>query len=192
MNITINPDYILPKEFKSNKTKSNPYTKTNLRNWTKKEELWITNLKKKGLSNEEIAFCVDRSIASIENKIRRLRKRDGTYNEVHRDEKYKTNNKFVDIIKPKSVIDVYAGLESFYKNTNIKNVITNDKNKSANTDFNLDSFDFLCKMYVDGNKFDLVDLDPFGSAAKCFDLAIMLAKKGLIITLGDIHHRYCC
>ena len=38
-------------------------------------------------------------------------------------------------------------------------------------------------------KFDLIDLDPFGSAYDCFDLAIKMAKKGLCITLGELGHK---
>ena len=35
-------------------------------------------------------------------------------------------------------------------------------------------------------KFDIVDLDPFGSAFDCFDFALQIAEKGLIITFGEI------
>lgn len=35
----------------------------------------------------------------------------------------------------------------------------------------------------------MIDLDPFGSAYDCFDLAIKMAKKGLCITLGEMGHK---
>ena len=35
----------------------------------------------------------------------------------------------------------------------------------------------------------MIDLDPFGSAYDCFDLAVKMAKKGLIITLGELGHK---
>ena len=38
-------------------------------------------------------------------------------------------------------------------------------------------------------KYDMIDLDPFGSAYDCFDLAIKMAKKGLCITLGEMGHK---
>ena len=41
----------------------------------------------------------------------------------------------------------------------------------------------------ENSKFDLIDLDPFGSAFDCFDLSIEMARKGLIITLGEIGHK---
>tara|TARA_R100000808_G_scaffold557_1_gene2837 strand:+ start:50 stop:415 length:366 start_codon:yes stop_codon:yes gene_type:complete len=44
-------------------------------------------------------------------------------------------------------------------------------------------------MYYDGKKFDLIDLDPFGSAYECFDLSLKLVKKGLIITFGELGHK---
>jgi hypothetical protein len=47
----------------------------------------------------------------------------------------------------------------------------------------------VCKLYYEGAKFDLIDIDPFGSAYDCFDLCVKMAKKGLIITLGEIGHK---
>ena len=35
----------------------------------------------------------------------------------------------------------------------------------------------------------MIDLDPFGSAYDCFDLAIKMAQKGLVITLGELGHK---
>jgi tRNA G26 N,N-dimethylase Trm1 len=43
--------------------------------------------------------------------------------------------------------------------------------------------------YSKNNKYDLVDLDPFGSAYDCFDLAIKMATKCLIITFGELGHK---
>ena len=38
-------------------------------------------------------------------------------------------------------------------------------------------------------KFDLIDLDPYGSAYDCFDLAVKMAKKGLVISFGEWGHK---
>jgi tRNA G26 N,N-dimethylase Trm1 len=112
-----------------------------------------------------------------------------TYNQGHFEEKFAVNYDFVKEIKPKSVLDVYAGSASVYKKLNCDNVISNDKNEKSNTEYHLDALDFVCQMYLDKRKFDLVDLDPFGSAYDCFDLAIKMAKKGLVITLGELGHK---
>lgn len=48
---------------------------------------------------------------------------------------------------------------------------------------------FMCEMFIEGKTFDLVDLDPFGSAYDSFDLAVKMAKKGVIITLGELGHK---
>ena len=53
----------------------------------------------------------------------------------------------------------------------------------------MDSLRLLCKLYAESQKFDLIDLDPFGSAYDCFDLAIKMANKGLVITLGELGHK---
>ena len=47
----------------------------------------------------------------------------------------------------------------------------------------------LCKLYAEGNSYDVVDLDPFGSAYDCLDLAVKMARKGLVVTLGELGHK---
>jgi tRNA G26 N,N-dimethylase Trm1 len=68
------------------------------------------------------------------------------------------------------------------KNTELK-VIDNDI-KVKGSDFKLDAFDFLYQHRK--QKIDIVDLDPFGSAFDCFDFALEIAQKGLIVTFGEI------
>ena len=53
----------------------------------------------------------------------------------------------------------------------------------------MDALKLLCREYIGGKRYDLVDLDPFGSAYDCFDLACKIAKKGLCITLGEMGHK---
>ena len=88
-----------------------------------------------------------------------------------------------------SVLDVFAGAKSAYETYGLKKLVTNDVEISFPTDYNYDALTFCCMQYAIGNKYDLVDLDPFGSAYDCFDLAIKMSKKGLIITLGELGHK---
>jgi hypothetical protein len=44
-------------------------------------------------------------------------------------------------------------------------------------------------MKLQGKKFDIVDLDPYGSAYDQIDLALKLAKKGLVISFGEWGHK---
>lgn len=53
----------------------------------------------------------------------------------------------------------------------------------------MDALACICYLYSKGATYDIVDLDPFGSAYDCFDLAIKMAKKGLVITLGELGHK---
>jgi len=46
----------------------------------------------------------------------------------------------------------------------------------------------LC-LYLDKVTFDLIDLDPYGSAAESIYLATKLANKGLIVTYGELGHK---
>lgn len=175
-------------------------TKTKPRPWTKQDLVDLKDLKEKGYKNQTIAFILERSEVSIQIKWKRLHKKDNTYNKEHQLEKYETNKKFIDLIQPSSVLDLYAGEKPYYleliKELNdlnenpFKTVVTNDKEKDyVINNYNDDALKVLCKLYYENNKFDLIDLDPFGSAYECFDLAIKMAKKGLIITYGEMGHK---
>ena len=181
--------YLMPSEYKGEYTKNGGLTKFQPRKWTEKEIEWVNMLKEKGFNTKQIAECIDRDVTQVSIKIKRLGKKSMTYNQGHFEEKFTINYDFVKEIKPKSVLDVYAGFASVYKKLNCDNVISNDKNEKSNTEYHLDALDFVCQMYLDKRKFDLVDLDPFGSAYDCFDLAIKMAKKGLVITLGELGHK---
>ena len=181
--------YLMPSEYKGAYTKNGGLTKFQPRKWTEKEIEWVNMLKAKGFNTKQIAECIDRDVTQVSIKIKRLGKKSMTYNQGHFEEKFAVNYDFVKEIKPKSVLDVYAGFASVYKKLNCDNVISNDKNEKSNTEYHLEALDFVCQMYIDKRKFDLVDLDPFGSAYDCFDLAIKMAKKGLVITLGELGHK---
>jgi len=174
----------IPLEYIGNKTKEGGYTSTQPRKWTDKEIQWCLEKRKEGYSSSDIAWATDRSQVSVSIKLKRLTKKDKTYNKNHLSQKYEYNQKFLEIIQPKSILDVYAGDGSFYKKA-----ISNDSNPNFNTDYNLDAQKFVCKMFYEGNKFDLIDLDPFGSAYDCLHLSIQMAKKAIIITLGEMGHK---
>ena len=183
---------IMPDEYKGKVTKGCGYTKNAPREWTEKEIQWVKDLIEKGYTRKQIAESIDRSETSTAIKIKRLSKKQNTYNEDHIKEKYEINKKFVEHIKAKFVCDVYAGEKSFYEG--MCGVIANDKNPDAEVPYHYDALMFCCKMYVWGgkinnNNFDMVDLDPFGSAYDCFDMAIKMAKKGLVITFGELGHK---
>jgi len=167
-----------------NKNLLNGVIKSVPRKWTDeniKELLFL----KKNKSIKDISKIINRTETSISIKLKRLKLSNDTYNEKHRQDKYCCNRMFLAEINPKNILDVYAG-NSYYKKTTDIKVIDNDI-KGTQTDFSLDAFDFLFKFK--NMKFDLVDVDPFGSAFNCFDLAIQIAQKGLIITFGEYGHK---
>lgn len=176
----------MPEKFKGKDGKPCGYTLSKPRQWTKEEIDWVLNLKSKGYKLKEIAYSIGRTETSISIKLKRLSKNKNTYNKKHVSEKYLLNEMFVDEIKPKTILDLYCGKKSFYKG---KNVTTNDINKDFNADYHEDAFKLICKLYYENQKYDLIDLDPYGSAYDCFDIAIKMAKKGLIITLGELGHQ---
>lgn len=177
----------MPEEYKGKINKSGGYTKNAPREWTAQEIEWATKLKEAGFTNKEIAVSICRSEVSTSIKLKRLAKKDKSYNEEHIADKYETNRLFIEHIKPKTVLDVYAGEKSIYEG--FATVISNDKNDAYNTTYNMDALQLCCLMYTDGQKFDIVDLDPYGSAYDCFDLAVKMAQKGLVITLGELGHK---
>ena len=167
-----------------NKNLLNGIIKSIPRKWTDSNIKELLDLKK-NKTIKEISKIINRTETSINIKLKRLKLKNDTYNEKHREDKYNTNKLFLDLIKPKSILDVYAGNSYYKKNTNIK-VVDNDI-KGKETDYKLDALDFL--ILNKNKKFDLVDLDPYGSAFDCFDLALKIAQKGLIITFGEYGHK---
>ena len=122
-----------------------------------------------------------------------MKKESGSnsYNEKHIDEKYLANKDFIQSLSnANTLLDVYCGVNSYWKNNYFDlEVTTNDSNEDIPADYHYDAFKLLCHLYYEGKKFDVIDLDPFGSAYENFDLAIRMAKKGLIITFGEIGHK---
>lgn len=179
---------MMPDEFYGDYTKKNAYVKNTPRKWTKDEVDWCSNLSENGFTYEEIAKSTCRDVVSVSIKMKRLKKKDGSYNSKHVMEKYKVNEEYIDFLKPKSILDVYCGVNSVYSSVKA-NVVTNDINKSIVADYNMDSLKLLCHLYSEDKKFDFIDLDPYGSASDCFDLAIKMANKGMAITFGEIGHK---
>lgn len=174
----------MPTEYIGKSITNGGYTITQPRKWTVKEINWCLEMKKNGYSNKDIAKSTYRDQVSVSIKLKRLSKKEKTYNSFHIKEKYEYNQKFIEQIQPKSILDVYAGDKSFYNKC-----VSNDINPKANTNYHLDAQKFVCKMFLEGNKYDLIDLDPFGSAYDCFHISIQMAKKGLVITLGEMGHK---
>ena len=178
----------MPDEYKGKYLKKKTQDNIIPREWTKEEEEWIWSLRKQGYSAKDIALSCDRTKDVVNMKLNRLRQSKNNYNNDHILDKYKANLDFINHIKPKSVLDVFCGENSYYKNNinNLKKIITNDINKNIEADYHMDYLKFLAKMYSDNQTFDIVDLDTFGIAIEGFDLAIKMAKKGIIVTLGEL------
>jgi len=156
--------------------------------WSQEQIDELLLYKSQKLNNKDIANKMRRTEISISIKLKRLTKTADTYNADHRTDKYRHNELFIFKIQPKTVLDVYAG-ECFYKKYDDMVVTDNDIDKSRDTAYNMDAFRLLCLLNYENKKYDLVDLDPFGSAIESFDLAIRLAKKGIVITLGEMGHK---
>ena len=180
--------YFLPEEYIGKELKSGGITKTIPRKWTKKEIDWALKLKDKGFSYKNMAKFLYRGTTSVSIKMKRLSKENGTYNEPHKEDKYKYNDLFLKEIKPKTVLDLFAGNPSYYEDK-IEKLYTNDINKDFNTYYSDKAEKLVCKLYYENAKFDLIDIDPFGSAFDCFDLSIKMAAKGIIITMGEMGHK---
>lgn len=176
----------MPEDYKGDSVRWGGITTTTPRQWTEKELEWIKSLQAKGYSKSQIAESVGRSEISVQTKLKRIGKAQGTYNKDHIQEKYMLNSRFLDEIQPTTILDLYCGTKSFYKGTN---TITNDIDKTIEADYHMDAFKLICSLYAQGKKFDLIDLDPYGSAYDCFDLAVKMARKGLVITLGEMGHK---
>lgn len=176
----------LKQEYVGKYLSKNPYTKSVSRRWTEKEIEYLSYLVQHGYNNQQIATALSRTPISIQIKRKRLSKKNNEYNKKHLLEKKKINNDFVDYIKPRTVLDLYCGYNELYDSFN---VVKNDKDKKIIADYHMDALKCISLLYSKGKKFDLIDLDPYGSAFDCFDLAIKMANKGLCVTLGEMGHK---
>ena len=180
---------IMPSEYKGKEKNPCGYTKTNPREWTEDELRWILKLKEEGYSLSEIAKSCSRSEVSISIKMKRTKKTDNSYNDDHINEKYEANLQYYNKVMPKTILDLYCGVKSWWKNNTNADVLTNDKDKSIKADYNEDAEYLIHKLYYERLKFDVIDIDPFGSGFECFDLAIKMAKLGVVITFGEYGHK---
>ena len=167
----------------ANKHLINGVIKSEPKSWSNEEIKKMLELKKAGFSFDDLGNILNRTAYSCNRKYYKLMKKLDTYNEKHRELKYEYNKLFLEKLQAETILDAYSGGISWYKkNTELK-VIDNDI-KIVGADFQMDAFDFLYQFRK--KQFDIVDLDPFGSAFECFDFALQIAQKGLIITFGEI------
>jgi len=179
---------IMPREFEGKVGKGCGYTASLPRRWTEDEISWVVKLKKLGFSNEQIAISTGRTAISIQIKLKRLGKSGGTYNKGHVADKYACNAQYLSVMQPKSVLDIYCGERSWWS-SQMGGVETNDINASFNADHHERAEMLIHKLYYEGKTYDVIDLDPFGSAYECFDLAVKMATKGIVVTFGELGHK---
>lgn len=179
---------MMPDSFKGICRTNGGYTKTAPRDWTDEEVEWIKGLRQRGYSLSEIAESVGRTEVSVQIKFKRLGKKEGSYNKKHVDEKYKLNQRFFDVIRPETLLDMYCGEKDWWRGV-VPVVTSNDSDRKINADYNEQAERLIHKLYYEGGRFDVIDLDPYGSAYECFDCAIKMAEKGLIVTFGEMGHK---
>lgn len=173
-------------QFSGKKIKNGGITLSDPKRWTDDEIKWLIASKQAGMNVEQLAAALNRTPISVQVKLKRLSKTSDTYNAKHRELKYAANTSFLDAIHPKSVLDLYAG-HSWYAGRSL-DLTTNDWSDDFDTDHHEDALKLLARLYLESRKFDLIDLDPYGSAYECFDLAIRLAQKAIIISFGEFGH----
>jgi hypothetical protein len=159
--------------------------------WSAEEEAYAWQLKQSGLTLKLISECLNRGELQVAIKLKRLAKRNGVYNPKHLHLKQAKNTEFLALVNPKTILDVYAGVTSSYLASapNGCRVVANDKLPSETNIYQEDAFKLMCNLSCLGCSYDLVDLDPFGSAYECFPLAFKMARRGLAITLGEMGHK---
>lgn len=180
----------LPEAYKGKQRKHTHLTKHAPRTWTAEEVAHVKKLQAAGATIQQVAESLDRDLTQVQIKLKRLAKQNGeTYNEPHRAAKYLLNDAFLKCLAPGSVLDLYSGATSYYEGK-VGELCTNDSNADfIHLSYNEKAERLIHKLYYEGSSYDLVDLDPFGSAYDCLDLAIKMARKGLVVTLGELGHR---
>ena len=163
--------------------------KTKSRQWTNKEEQTAYKYYKQGYTLTEIANRLNRSPTSIKNKIRRLKKKRGVnnYDQDHTIDKHLTNQRFIRHIQPYSILDVFNAGNTQYNHIPVH--ITNDIDTRFKTTYHLDAMDLLLQEQDKKNKYDIVDLDPYGAVLKYLPYALPLTRKAIILTYGELLHK---
>lgn len=139
----------MPEEYKAQDKKKPWYMEQAPRDYTPQEIEWIKQLRSEGYTMKEIAESVDRTHDAIKIKLKRLQKKTGTYNQNHYEDKYETNYKFLELVKPKTVLDLYCGEKNFYQGYK---TTTNDINPAIEADHHEDALKLLCRLYSGGGK----------------------------------------
>jgi hypothetical protein len=178
----------MPDSFYGTVKSGNEFVKSVPRTWTDAELAWVLQKVDEGFSVSEVADAIGRTEISVQIKVKRASKSDDSYNVKHRELKYSANRFFLSLVNPASVLDVFAG-NSFYKDIDGLSVVDNDKDERFDTEFHEDSLKLLCRLYSEGRKFDLIDLDPYGSAYDCFDLSLKMARKAVVVSFGEWGHK---
>lgn len=155
------------------------------RKWNRYEVLWMKALIDKGYTTEDICLSMKRSEPSIRNKRKKLLKKENNYGAEHYRKKHLTNMVFLEEIEPRTILDLYNGGNPQYSQYR---TTTNDMDDSYDCDYHMDAFRLLCKLYGENRTYDFIDLDPYGSAYDCFDLAVKMSKKGLAVTFGELYN----
>lgn len=168
----------------ANKHLLNGVIKSEPKGWSDQEISKMLELKKQGLSFDDIGKIFGRTAYSCNRKYYKLMKKLDTYNDKHRDIKYEYNKQFLQKVNGETLLDAFSGGVSWWKKENTQLKVIDNDIKIDGADYKLDAFDFLYQHRK--KQFDIVDLDPFGSAYDCFDFALQIAQKGLIITFGEI------
>lgn len=159
-----------------------------------KDELdYILRLNDLGVSYSVIAKFILRTEQAVRTQGKKLRLEKGTYNRKHIEEKYRNNieflcHLFLENKDVSSILDAFSGKKPFwtsYEKSLGMEVITNDINKEFAATYHIDAKELIKKLRESGKSFDIVDLDPFSSPVGCFEDAINICKRGLIMTFGD-------
>ena len=153
--------------------KKTQYTHTPPRKWTPTEIKHLQSLIQQGYTNKQISKILQRTHTSISIKRKRLSKENNThqYNKDHYQEKYNANNDFLKYIQPRNVLDIYNGGNTQYTEYN---PCTNDIDEQVNSMYHEDAYKFILQQYLTERSYDLIDLDPYGSAYDCFDIAMKI------------------
>ncbi len=154
----------------------------------KEIEKQIIELRNEGFTTAHLMEKFNLTHRDIEGVIAKHRKKKGTYNLDHIEEKYIVNAELFEEVKPETVLDLFCGTGRFW-HTNYSDkakVIDNDTEKNIPCLLHCDALELLRLFKKMGTTFDMVDVDPYGCSGEYIELAIQVAKKALVITDGSI------
>lgn len=153
--------------------------------WSEREADFIKNKLVSGYTCKQIAELTGRTEITVSDFKCKFLKLYHLYNlDNHYSYKQALNLEAIQVLGVRTVLDLYAGLESSY--SKYCRVTSNDKFVDGHT-YQMDAEMLVKKLELTNEAWDYIDADPFGNCRSIWEFIVDRSLKGFSIGLGDFY-----